>query len=287
MFNKIIKARFLLSILIILLTITACTENTSNFNLSIHVIDVGQGDSILIVTPNQRTILIDAGDNIYGDDVVQYIKKQGIKRIDALIGTHPHADHIGGLPEVIDSLEIGSFYMTAKLHTTRAFEEVLEATDKKGLTITTAKKGVKLQLDEDVNIEFLSPIGDSYDDLNNWSAVLRLEYKKKAFLFTGDAEALLEKEIIEVNDASLLKANFLKVAHHGSNSSTSQEFLDIVAPEVAVISLGKDNPYGFPHRELLERLKVSDISIYRTDLQGDIVVESDGIEIWSYQKPIK
>lgn len=285
MYNKLIKTKVFISILIVLLAITGCTTNTPSLNLSIHAIDVGQGESILIVTPNQKTILIDAGEPSYGQEVVRYIKRQGINKIDVLIGTHPHADHIGGLPEVIESFEIGDFFMPAKLHTTRTFERVLEATDKKGLTITTAKKGVELSLDEDINIRFLAPIGEGYDSLNNWSAVVRMEFKDKVFLFTGDAEALLEREIIEGNEATFLKANYLKVAHHGSNSSTIQEFLDIIDPEVAIISLGKDNPYGFPHREVIERLKELDIAIYRTDLQGNIVVESDGKEIWSYQKP--
>jgi competence protein ComEC len=203
-----------------------------------------------------------------------------------LIGTHPHADHIGGIPEVIESFRIGNFFMPARLHTTDSYERVLEAAAKKGLTINTAKRGIQLTLDENLHIQFLSPISDDYDSLNNWSAVLRIEYIDKVFLFTGDAEALLEKEIIESYAPAFLKANFLKVAHHGSNSSTTQQFLDIVDPEIAVMSLGKDNPYGFPHSEVIDRLSKAGIAIYRTDLQGNIVVKSDGNEIWSYQKPL-
>ncbi len=276
-----------IAIILILLTLTACfPTDASNGLLSVHVLDVGQADSILIITPNQRSILIDAGEAANGDAVVSYLKKNGIDKIDLLVGTHPHADHIGGLSQVIEAFEIGAFYMPAKLHTTATFEELLLAADKKGLSINAAKAGIELSLDDGVQITFLSPIRDDYDNLNDWSAVLKLKYKDKTFLFTGDAEAPVEKELIQEYGSAFLESDYLKVPHHGSSTSSTQELLAAVKPDVAVFSLGKNNTYGFPHREVLERYEEEDILIYRTDLQGTIVVESDGKEIWSNLRPV-
>ena len=283
---KSIKVKMFFIVLIIVSILTSCSTVTTSTNLSIHVLDVAQADSILIITPNQKTLLIDAGEATHGEAVVKYLKGKGVNRIDILVGTHPHSDHIGGLPEVIRQLEIGDFYMPAKLHTTATFEKVLLAAENKGLMINSAKKGIEIQLDDDIKVQFLSPITNKYDDLNNWSAVIRLQYKDKVFLFTGDAEALLEKELLQNNNASFLKANYLKVPHHGSSSSSSNDFLDVVDPEVAVISVGKDNTYGHPTKEVVNRYEKRDISLYRTDLQGTIIIESDGNVIWSKQKPL-
>jgi len=275
-----------LCILITILLLTACWSQIQLTGLSVHVLDVDQADSILIITPNQKTVLIDAGEATHGQEVVKYLKRYGIDKIDILVGTHPHSDHIGGLPEVIRQFEIGAFYMPPKLHTTATFEKVLMAADNKGLRITTAKRGIDIALDEDISLSFLSPISDAYDNLNNWSAVIRLQYKRKVFLFTGDAEGLLEEELIKNTEADYLKANFLKVPHHGSKTSSTEGFLAAVAPEVAVISLGRGNTYGFPHKEVMERYEKRNILLYRTDQQGTIVIESDGFEIWSSQKPV-
>ena len=275
-----------LCVLIIILLLTACSSQSEIRGLSVHVLDVNQADSILIVTPNRKTVLIDAGEATNGLEVVKYLKSYGIDKIDILVGTHPHADHIGGLPEVIRQFEIGAFYMPAKLHTTATFEKVLLAADNKGLRITEAKKGIDINLDNDITLSFLAPIGDDYDNLNNWSAVIRLQFKNKVFLFTGDAEALIEEELIKSNEADYLRANFLKVPHHGSKTSSTEGFLNIVSPEVAVISLGRGNTYGFPHKEVMERYERRNILLYRTDQQGTVIIESDGSEIWSSQKPL-
>lgn len=277
----------LIAILLILLTLAACSfTDSSSGLLSVHVLDVGQADSILILTPNQRSILIDAGEASNAAAIVSYLKKSGVEKIDILVGTHPHSDHIGGLSQVIEEFEIGSFYMPAKLHTTATFEKLLLTAEKKEIKINTAKKGIVLSLDDDLQLNFLSPISDDYDNLNDWSAVLRLRYKDKTFLFTGDAEALLENELIQEYGGPYLKSDYLKVPHHGSSTSSTQTFLDAVSPDIAVFSLGRNNSYGFPHKEVLGRYEEAGILFYRTDLQGTIVVESDGKEIWSSLKPI-
>jgi beta-lactamase superfamily II metal-dependent hydrolase len=242
-----------------------------------HFIDVGQGDSCLVKLPDGKRVLIDAGDTAAAEDVIRHIRGEGVKKIDYVIATHPHADHIGALSQVIKTFEIGSIYMPKASHTTRAFESLLVAISDKGLKVNTAKAGVLLFDEGDISAGFLAPVGDDYENLNNFSAVLKITYGNVSFLFTGDAEALSEKEMID--SGQNLRSTVLKVGHHGSNTSSTTEFLKAVSPKVAVISCGEGNSYGHPSEKVLKRLQASGIEIYRTDQMGTIKIYSDGEKI--------
>lgn len=251
--------------------------------LKVTYLDVGQADSILIQIPNGRNILIDAGNNEDAEMIISYLKKQEIHRLDVVIGTHPHEDHIGSLDKVIKTFDIGQVIMPKVTTNTQTFKDLLTAIQDKGLKIKEAKAGQKLDLGSteatspQISAEILAPNSSEYEDMNNYSAVLRLVYGQNTFLFTGDAEDVSEKEMLA--SSSGLKADVLKVGHHGSSSSTTQEFLNKVSPKYAVISVGKDNTYGHPTPSTLNRLKKSGVELYRTDEFGTIVAESDGREI--------
>ncbi|QEK13540.1 MBL fold metallo-hydrolase [Crassaminicella thermophila] len=262
--------------------LTACSKNKtvetmSNVrnDLEVHFMDVGQADAIFI-KKGQNTMLIDAGNNEDADWVVNYLKNQGIKKIDYVIGTHPHEDHIGGLDAVINSFDIGKVYMPKVTHTSKTFKDVIHAVKNKGLKISNPVVGSKIALGDAKGV-ILAPNSDKYKDYNNYSIVLKLTYGNTSFLFTGDAEGLSEKEMI---DKGLnLSADVLKVGHHGSNSSTTLSFLNKVNPEYAVIMTGTDNDYGHPHKETMDKLKNKGIIVYRTDQNGTIVAISDGEHI--------
>ncbi|MSU00435.1 MBL fold metallo-hydrolase [Tissierella pigra] len=274
------KASMFVFIMIMIFSLMGCEDiidtnldsNTGDI-LEIHFIDVGQADSIFI-KKGQEAMLIDAGNNKDGKTVVEYIKNQNVSKLNYVIGTHPHADHIGGLDDVIDNLDIDKLIMPNAISNTKTFEDVLDSIDKKGLKITKPKVGDRYTLN---GAEFivLAPNGESYESLNDYSVVVKLIDGETSFLFTGDAEALSEKEMLKSN-RNLLKSDVLKVGHHGSVTSTSQEFLDAVDPYIAVISSETGNSYGHPHKEIIERLTEKNIDICRTDLQGTIIIKSNG-----------
>ena len=245
-------------------------------DLVVHFIDIGQGDAIYIKTPNGKNILIDAGNRAKGHDVVAYLKKQKVKTIDFMIATHPDADHIGGLDEVLDAFVVKNIYAPKVSHTTKAYKDFLKAVKREKVKIKTAKMGVTLPVgDKSIKMEFLAPV-KSYaeSDLNNWSAVLHLKHNKNTFLFTGDAETKSEKDMI--TKKVLSKVDVLKVSHHGAKGSTSESFLNVVKPKYAVISVGKGNRYNHPTKETLKRLKTAEAQLYRTDTQGTIKATSNG-----------
>ncbi len=244
-------------------------------HLQVHFIDVGQGDAILIRLPEGETILIDAGDPGQGEHVVRYVKGQGISKIHHLIATHPHADHIGGLPAVILNLDIGRVYMPRATHTTRTYENLLLTLKNKGLKATETRAGIRLETEPAVTAVFVAPNHPPYENLNDYSAVLHLQFGGHAFLFTGDATPLSGQEILDTGQP--IKAQVLQIPHHGSsNSAACAEFLSAVSPQTGVISLGSDNPYGHPHREIMELLDTAGIEVWRTDRHGTIVFYSDG-----------
>ncbi len=243
--------------------------------LRVYFLDVGQGDATLIQTPAGENILIDAGNNDKGDEVVAYLEHLGVKQIDVMIATHPDADHIGGLDTVLEALEVKAVYAPKVSHTTNTYRDFLTAVKNEKLQIKTAKAGVALKL-EDVKAHFVAPVGE-YNDLNEWSAVLRLVYKDTVFLFTGDAETGSERDMLASGAA--LDADVLKVGHHGASKSSSAPFLVEVKPTYAVISSAYGNSYGHPTQETLDRLSQVGATIYRTDLQGTITAVSDGKRI--------
>lgn len=247
------------------------TYETTGDVLTVHYLDVGQGDSIFIELPTAETMLIDASLSAYGNGIAEYIEEQGYSKIDYLVATHPHADHIGGMRKVIQSLEIGKIYMPKATTTTKTYKNLLTEIQDKGLKINTAKAGETIYEDEDMGIYILAPNSEKYDDVNNYSAVIRIVYGNRTFLFMGDAEKLSEKEI-----TADVTADVLKLGHHGSSTSTSKEFLEKVNPIAAVASCGEDNEYGHPHKETVELLEKENVDFYRTDTMGTIIATSDG-----------
>lgn len=251
-------------------------QNAENL-LTIHTIDVSQGDSTLIVSPGGKTILIDAGNNSYGDDVVDYIKQEGIEKIDILIGTHPDADHIGGIDSVIENFEIGRFYMPVRKHSTKTYREVIKAAKKKNLTIEDGLAGMEIPFEKGISVTFLSPFNHAYANNNQFSIVTYLEYNKLSFLFMGDADEYNEREIL--SHYPNLKCNFLKIGHHGSKHSTSEEFLTSVSPNVISISCGYNNQFHHPSKRVMQLIERYNIPVYRTDEQKTIRFFSDGVHL--------
>ncbi len=251
--------------------------------LKVHIIDVGQADAILIQLPSGQNMLIDAGKSSDAYTVVNYLKNKGINKLDHVIGTHPHEDHIGGLDVVIKSFDIGKVYLPRVTQTTETYENSVLAIKNEGLKVTEAKGGLKLAVGQGATAELLAPNGTGYEELNNYSAVLRLVFGNTSFLFAGDAEDISEAEMISAGYN--LKADVLKVGHHGSSSSTSAAFIKAVSPKHAVICVGKDNDYGHPHVETLAKLSTAGIKLFRTDLQGTIIATSDGKTITFNTQP--
>lgn len=248
---------------------------------SVYFIDVGQGDCELIRTPDGQNILIDAGANATGDALVAYLRNLGVEQIDSLIATHPHEDHIGGMDEVVDAFPIGEVYLPkaaeSQTPTTRTYERLLNAIASKGLQITPGRAGMTILGENGVKLEFLAPNSDSYAGLNSYSIVAKLTCGQKSFLFTGDAEADSEQEMVDAGYN--LRSDVLKCGHHGSSTSTSPAFLRAVNPSYAVISCGVDNDYGHPHRETMEKLNKANVEVYRTDKQDTILAVCDGTNI--------
>lgn len=269
---------------VILKSIAETISGESVSDLEVHFIDVGQADAIFI-KKGDEAMLIDAGNNKDGKTLVDYIKKQNINDLKFVIGTHPHADHIGGMVNVIDAFEIGKIIMPDIIATTQTFEDVLDSISKKGLTMTKAKVGEKYDLNGAV-ITVIAPGGYGYSSLNDYSVVVKVQYGENSFLFTGDAEEKSEIEMLDENK-EILSVDVLKLGHHGSITSTTKDFLDAVDPKYAVITVGKDNKYGHPDEEVLARLISKDIQIYRTDLDGNIIAISDGNKITFYKNNSK
>lgn len=291
------KIRFsvFLSLLFSLLLLCSCSVNI-NLNsddteklsqkdtLNVHFLDVGQGDSIFIELPDEKTMLIDAGENYHGEGIINYIDDCGYSKIDYLVATHPHADHIGSMGYIVRNMDIGSVYMPKAAANTKTYENLLESISDKGLKITSAKAGLTIAEESDYIINVVAPVTIDESNLNNSSAVIKLTYKNNSFLFTGDAE---KKELETITDD--ISADVLKVGHHGSNTSTTEEFLYEVRPTYAVISVGEGNEYGHPHKETLRLLEEFNCELYRTDIDKTVVFSSDGntISVKSGEQSIK
>jgi len=243
--------------------------------LKVHYIDVGQGDSILIQNKNLN-MLVDGGTRESAEKLLSYLKSNNISTLDYVVATHPHEDHIGSLDDVINNFDIKNVWMPKKSASTKVFSDLAQAISNKGLKAEQPEVGSSIKL-ADANITVLAPVRDDYTDTNDWSIGLKVEYKNNSFILTGDAESTSESNILETN--LNLKADVLKAGHHGSSTSTSEQFLANVNPTYAVISLGEGNSYGHPHTETLQKFKDNNIIVYRTDRNGTIVANSDGNKI--------
>ena len=268
-----------------LFSIGGCTMSDNSSWLTIHLIDVGQGDSQLIITPQGSTILIDAGDLLQGDVVAAYLTRQGVRSIDHFILTHPHSDHIGGVPTILEQFQVSQVYLPPVVHTSQLYERILNHLMTHQVPTNIIRETSSILVEDGLEVKILSSGRDFLDHLNNWSLVTHIAHQSQRFLFMGDAEAEAEEALMSNLHPSALRANVLKAGHHGSSTSSSDLFLDMVLPEIVLISCGENNPYFHPHPALLQRLEERNAWIYRTDLQGSIVLQSDGTRVVSHQQP--
>ena len=250
-------------------------RNKTNGNIKISYINVGQADSILI-QQNGKNMLIDAGNNGDAQTIVNYLRQQNVSKLDYFIMTHPHEDHIGSADTIIKTFDTAKVYMPEVTTNTKTFSDVISTIKSKGLKITKPVSGSSFKLG-DANCMILSPNRSKYDDLNNYSIVIKIVYGSNKFIFEGDAEKISEDEILARGFD--ISADVIKIGHHGSDSSSSREYISKVKPKYAVISVGKDNDYGHPSASVMERLRAMGIKVYRTDENGTIVCMSDGKNI--------
>lgn len=249
--------------------------------LVVTFFDVGQADCILVQL-GDHNMLIDAGDQD-DDALVSFLLAQRkVTDLDYLVATHPHADHIGAIDTVIKNMtEIHKIIAPNVSATTVVFRHFFRAMVERNLRVYVPKAGENFEFGE-ASIKILAPNGEAYEDLNNYSIVMRLNYKDVSFLFAGDAEALSEREQLDAGWE--LGADVLKVGHHGSHSSTTSKYLSAVSPSYAVISCGAGNDYGHPHNETLKSLKDTGVSVLRTDLNGSIIFSTDGEDLKVYSE---
>ncbi len=278
--------KFLSLLLLLSLLLSGCSElpaetapaSAAGDSLMVHFIDVGQADCALIEYGDYH-LLIDGGNRDDGQLVVSYLEQQGVSELDAVVCTHAHEDHVGGLPSVLAVYPTAAVYAPTKTYSSNVFDDFLYYTDQQGLEVTIPQPGDTLS-QGDLEITVLGPV-KSYAETNDTSIVLRVEYGDTAFLFTGDMETGAENDMLDYwdSDPSRFRADVLKVGHHGSNTSTGYRFLYEVEPRYGVISVGKDNSYGHPHAEPVSRLRDAEVTMLRTDQLGHILARSDGREI--------
>jgi competence protein ComEC len=241
-------------------------------DFQVHFLDVAQGDSILVLFPDGKNMLIDGGKRDMGNLIVKYLKEQGVKSLDLVVSTHPDADHLGGLIDVLENMPVKAILDSGKTHTTIVYSDYLRLVKEKGIEFNIAKEGQILNLDKRVKVQVLNS-GDPHKDLNEASVVLKLSMGTIDFLLTGDAGINEETHMFQTYN---VEAEVLKAGHHGSNTSTSALFLDEVKPKVAILSYGLNNSYGHPHKEVLVRLLQWGTNIYSTAQSGTILVKTNG-----------
>lgn len=244
-------------------------------DFSVTFLDVGQGDCSLIRSGG-KTMLIDGGEPENADKIINFLKENSITKLDYVVATHPHSDHIGALPSVIDAMEVENVIIPElpenMVPTTKIYEEFLFAVEKSGANLISAWSGDEFSL-ADAKCQVLSPVVES-EELNNMSLVIRMTFGNNSFLFMGDAEIKAEDILLSVyHDVS---ADVIKIGHHGSSTSTNEKFLNIVSPQIAVICVGEDNRYDHPSKETVELLEEYGVKTYMTKDNGDIVITSDG-----------
>ena len=255
------------------------TETVTTNMLNVHYIDVGQGDCTLIECEGLY-MLIDAGENGHEQQVLNYLNSHGVEKLDYVIATHQHSDHIGGMAEVLEEFEIANIIMPrltqAQTPTNTTYKAFLNAVQASGAKVIASKVGAEYDF-AGAKFEIYGPVTNDAEDINNMSVVVKITYGETSFLFTGDAETEEEKEVLETG--ALLDSDVLHLGHHGSYTSSCKDFLNAVTPEICVISCGADNDYGHPHDAALKRVAKHTEEVYRTDICGSIIIQSDGVNL--------
>ena len=289
------KQKVFALILALCLLLSGCVEvqiipaetGLSENGLTVQFIDVGQADCALLQCDG-AFMLIDGGNRDDSQLVVSFLEQQGVKELDAVVCTHAHEDHVGGLPAVLAVYPTKAVYAPTKTYSSNIFDKFVYYTDQQGLDITIPAPGDRFSLGQ-AEVTVLGPV-KSYPETNDTSIVLQVQYGATTFLFTGDMESEAENDMLDYWDGKVdWKTDVLKVGHHCSNSSTSYRFLNEISPEYGVISLGKDNSYGHPHKEPMSRLNQAGVTILRTDELGTIQAVSDGAEVtltWQNQSAV-
>ncbi len=244
--------------------------------IRVYFFDVGQGDSILLQS-DKNSVLIDAGEYSTRNALLSYLRDAGVKTLDYLIATHPHADHIGGMVPVLENFTVKNIVLSDATANTETYESFLGLIEEQKIPVTVPEAGDNITSGI-INLSVLAPLKDYSDDLNNASLVLRMVYGETAFLFAGDAEAPSEQDML--NAGGSVRADIIKIGHHGSNTASTGAFIDAVRPSAAVISCGKHNSYNHPHDETLEALASRNIPIYRTDESASIIMNTDGQKVY-------
>lgn len=252
--------------------------------LKVHFIDTGQSEAILIQS-DEKNMLIDGGTNATGGKVVEYLRKEGITSLDYVLGTHGHEDHIGGIDAVLYNFKVGELFLPKQTYGTHTYRDICETAKVKNISITVPKWKEVRMLGE-AKMMFLSPNpNETYEDVNDSSLVLKIGNGKHSFLFCGDISKQMEKRLVKTK--VYLKADVLKLNHHGSSDTNSMRFLKAVSPEYAVVCCAKGNPFGHPHKSVLKRIQKRKIKLFRTDEQGTIILTSDGKKLKSNVEPIR
>ncbi|MGL5648188.1 MAG: ComEC/Rec2 family competence protein [Clostridium sp.] len=277
---KLKKQFFLILLLLFTTQLSCCSNNSySTFPLQVYFFDVGQGDSTLIKYKD-FTMLIDSGPRDYEDELLDYLSKLNITTIDYLIMTHPHEDHIGNTDEIIDTLTVKNIYAPNVDSPSAPVSDILSALNRKKLKINILDENTSLFIDDDINISvFYPPPNLITDNLNNYSAIIKIDFKDTSFLFTGDAE--IDAHNYLYSNYNNLDIDVLKLGHHGSKTSTTEEFLKFTTPSISIASCGENNNYNHPNKETIALLENFDIPLLRTDLMGTILLLSNGTDIYT------
>lgn len=260
----------------------AVYKTESVYNLTVHIFDVGQGDGIFMELPNRVQVLIDGGPSSAILSKLGGVMPFWDRTIDMVILTHPHADHVDGLIDVIKRYKVGMILESGSLYATPDYHVWDTLVEQKKIPVVFARKGQRILLSDNAILHILYPEkeiqGKRFSNIHDSMVVSKLLYGSTSLLFMGDAERAIELQLMASRD--FLDADILKIGHHGSKTSTTENFLDAVHPTFAVISAGRKNHYGHPHQDVVDRLYAAGVALFRTDINGDIEFTSNGISIW-------